>query len=62
MIAELAGVKHFLLALHDPQHTNAHLNQLFYELKSGYNYPFKYDITAEAMNTELPLFFHINKN
>lgn len=52
--AEIAGVKHLLLAHHDPQHTDNKLNELFTELKSRFNYSFKYEFAAEGMNIELP--------
>ena len=52
--AEIAGVKHLLLAHHDPKHTDNKLNELFTELESRFNYSFKYELAAEGMNIELP--------
>ncbi|MEI7801150.1 MAG: hypothetical protein D4R43_03265 [Sphingobacteriales bacterium] len=52
--ANLSGVKHLLLAHHDPQHTDEKLNNLFSELKNRNSYAFKYELAAEGMNIELP--------
>lgn len=52
--ANLSGVKHLLLAHHDPQHSDEKLNQLFAELRSRYNYQFNYELAAEGMSIELP--------
>ncbi|MEI7802840.1 MAG: MBL fold metallo-hydrolase [Bacteroidota bacterium] len=52
--AFITGVKHLLLAHHDPQHTDQQLNELYTELKNKNNYAFNYELAAEGMNIELP--------
>jgi len=52
--AAKAGVKHLLLAHHDPAHSDDRLNELFADLKSRNNYQFKYELAAEGMQIELP--------
>jgi len=52
--ASMAGVKHLLLAHHDPGHTDIQLNELFAELKKRNNHSFKYELAAEGMTIELP--------
>jgi ribonuclease BN (tRNA processing enzyme) len=54
LFASMAGVKHLLLAHHDPSHTDDHLNEMYREMKSKYNYPFRYELAAEGMEFELP--------
>ena len=51
--ASMAGVKHLLLAHHDPSHTDEQLDELFSGLKKGYNYPFNYEMAIEGMTIEL---------
>ena len=52
--ASMAGVKHLLLAHHDPSHTDDHLNELLDDLKKGNDYSFNYELAAEGMQIELP--------
>ncbi len=52
--ADIAGVKHLLLAHHDPSHSDTTLNELLADLKSRSNYNFKYELAAEGMQLELP--------
>ncbi len=52
--AELAGVKHLLLAHHDPSHSDTDLNGLLEELKKKNDYSFNYELAAEGMVVELP--------
>lgn len=58
--AELAGVKHLLLAHHDPSHTDTDLNNLLDDLKKRSNYSFSYELAAEGMTIDLPLKFGRN--
>ena len=51
---ELAGVKHLLLAHHDPSHSDTDLNNLLEDLKKKNNYSFNYELAAEGMTIELP--------
>ena len=51
--ASVSGVKHLLLAHHDPAHTDDQLNGLFSELKERSNYTFNYELAAEGMEIEL---------
>jgi ribonuclease BN (tRNA processing enzyme) len=51
--ASLAGVKHLLLAHHDPAHTDAQLEHLFADLQKRNHYPFTYELGAEGMEFEL---------
>jgi ribonuclease BN (tRNA processing enzyme) len=59
-LASSGGVKHLLLAHHDPSHTDTYLNELFADLQknlsagAGNNYSFKYELAAEGMEIELP--------
>lgn len=52
-LASLGGVKHLLLAHHDPSHTDTQLNELFADLQKGNNYLLKYELAAEGMEIEL---------
>ena len=52
--ASLTGVKHLLLAHHDPAHTDDQLNELLADLKKRNDYPFNYELAAEGMQIELP--------
>lgn len=51
---ELAGVKHLLLAHHDPSHSDNDLNNLLEELKKKNDYSFNYELAAEGMVIDLP--------
>lgn len=51
--ASLAGVKHLLLAHHDPMHTDKQLNELFDDLKKRNNYKFRYELAAEGMELNI---------
>ena len=50
----ITGVKHLLLAHHDPSHSDEQLNQLFANLKSRSNYSLNYELAAEGMQIDLP--------
>ncbi len=52
--ASMAGVKHLLLAHHDPAHSDAQLNAMFGDLQKRNSYPFPYELAAEGMEIELP--------
>ncbi|MDZ4793640.1 MAG: MBL fold metallo-hydrolase [Bacteroidota bacterium] len=52
--ASMAGVKHVLLAHHDPGHSDAQLNEMYSALQKRNNYPFQYELAAEGMEIELP--------
>ncbi len=52
--ASMAGVKHLLLAHHDPAHSDATLNEMFSELQKRNTYPFIYELAAEGKVFELP--------
>jgi ribonuclease BN (tRNA processing enzyme) len=52
--ASLTGVKHLLLAHHDPSHTDDQLNELLADLKTRNDYLFNYELAAEGMQIELP--------
>jgi len=52
--AGLAGVKHLLLAHHDPSHSDTDLDDLLADLKKRNNYSFNYELAAEGMVIELP--------
>ena len=51
--AEMANVKHLLLAHHDPSHTDEQLNALFEELKARGSYKFIYELAKEGMEIDL---------
>jgi ribonuclease BN (tRNA processing enzyme) len=53
-LASSGGVKHLLLAHHDPSHTDTQLNELFVDLQKKNNYSFKYELAREGMEIELP--------
>jgi ribonuclease BN (tRNA processing enzyme) len=52
--ASTAGVKHLLLAHHDPSHSDDQLNELLADLKNRNDYLFNYEMAAEGMQFELP--------
>ncbi len=52
--ASVAGVKHLLIAHHDPSHSDIKLNEIFSDLKTRNSYPFLYELAAEGMEIELP--------
>jgi phosphoribosyl 1,2-cyclic phosphodiesterase len=54
LFASVTGVKHLLLAHHDPSHSDAQLKELFTDLKKRNNYTFIYELAAEGMEIELP--------
>ena len=49
LFASLAGVKHLLLAHHDPAHSDEQLNELYASLKKTNDYSFRYELAAEGM-------------
>ena len=51
--ASLSGVKHLLLAHHDPSRSDEQLNELFDSVKKTKNYSFSYELAAEGMQFEL---------
>lgn len=51
--ASLTGVKHLLLAHHDPLRTDDMLNEMYYEIRQSSNYSFKYELAREGMEIEL---------
>jgi phosphoribosyl 1,2-cyclic phosphodiesterase len=51
--ASLAGVKHLLLAHHDPSHNDEQLNELFTDLKKRSNCSLKYELAVEGTSYEL---------
>jgi phosphoribosyl 1,2-cyclic phosphodiesterase len=51
--ASMAGVKHVLLAHHDPDHSDTQLNELFADLKKRHNYSFRFELAAEGMEFDL---------
>ena len=51
--ASIAGVKHLLLAHHDPMHTDKQLNELFADLKKRNTYDFRYELAAEGMEINI---------
>ena len=53
LFASKAGVKHLLLAHHDPMHTDAQLTAMFEELKSRSDYKFIYELAKEGMEIQL---------
>lgn len=52
--ASVAGVKHMLLAHHDPNHSDAQLNGMFAALQQRKTYPFRYELAKEGMEINLP--------
>jgi ribonuclease BN (tRNA processing enzyme) len=54
LFASLAGVKHLLLAHHDPSHADSQLDELFAALKKNHDYLFRYELAVEGREIELP--------
>ncbi len=52
--ASITGVKHLLLAHHDPDHSDTQLDDLFGDLQKRNSFPFRYDLAVEGMEIELP--------
>ena len=52
-LASVAGVKHLLLAHHDPSHTDEKLVELYTEIVRRTNYTFKYELAREGMEINL---------
>ena len=52
--ATMAGVKHLLLAHHDPDHSDATLNEMFSALQTRHNNPIHHELAVEGMELELP--------
>jgi len=52
--ASMAEAKYVLLAHHDPAHSDTQLNELFADLQSRNNYPFRYELAVEGMEIDLP--------
>ncbi len=53
LFASLAGVKHLLLAHHDPDHSDTQLDEMFTDLKKRNNYSLRYELAVEGMEIEL---------
>jgi phosphoribosyl 1,2-cyclic phosphodiesterase len=53
LFASIAGVKHVLLAHHDPSHSDSKLNEIFSAFQKRTNYPFKYELAVEGMELTL---------
>jgi len=51
--ASITGVKHLLLAHHDPLRSDAQMDELFVHLKESSNYPFLYEPAMEGLKFEL---------
>lgn len=54
LFASMTGVKHLLLAHHDPSHSDIMLDEMFSDLKKTNDYPFPYELAVEGMEIELP--------
>lgn len=54
LFASMTGVKHLLLAHHDPSHSDIMLDEMLADLKKTNDYPFPYELAAEGMEIELP--------
>lgn len=52
--AYIAGVKHLLLAHHDPAHSDKQLDEMLTDLKSRTNYSMQYELAREGMQIDLP--------
>jgi phosphoribosyl 1,2-cyclic phosphodiesterase len=52
-LASIAGVKHLLLAHHDPSHTDEKLVDIFTDIVRRTNYGFKYELAREGMEIDL---------
>ena len=46
--AELTGVKKLLLMHHDPNHTDAQLDDIYKRLKENFSYTFNYQMAVEG--------------
>jgi len=53
LFASMAGVKHVLLAHHDPSHSDSQLNEIFAAFQKRNNYQFKYELAVEGMEVTL---------
>ena len=53
LFASMAGVKHVLLAHHDPSHSDLQLNEIFAAFKKKNNYQFKYELAVEGTEVTL---------
>jgi len=51
--AGMAGVKHLLLAHHDPDHNDTQLDEIYHELRRTHSTPFHYEPAVEGMEMEL---------
>jgi phosphoribosyl 1,2-cyclic phosphodiesterase len=51
--ASLTGVKHLLLAHHDPLHTDIMLQSMLNDLKENTTYPFTYEMAYEGLEMKL---------
>lgn len=52
--AAMSGVKHLLLAHHDPGHSDERLKEMYNALQQRNDYSFRYELAAEGMEIELP--------
>jgi phosphoribosyl 1,2-cyclic phosphodiesterase len=52
--AAMSGVKHLLLAHHDPGHSDVRLKEMYDALQQRNDYSFRYELAAEGMEIELP--------
>jgi phosphoribosyl 1,2-cyclic phosphodiesterase len=52
-LAMLAEVKHLLLMHHDPFRSDSQLNEIFADLQTSINEPYKYELAVEGMEFEL---------
>ena len=48
LFASIAGVKHLLLAHHDPSHSDLQLNAMFEMFRKNTGYQFKYELAREG--------------
>ena len=51
--ASMAGVKHLLLAHHDPSHTDEQLMEMFSAFQQQNNHTFKAELAREGMEITL---------
>jgi ribonuclease BN (tRNA processing enzyme) len=54
LFSTFCGVKHLLIAHHDPYHSDEQLNQLFQDLQLKNDCAFGYEMAKEGMELELP--------
>ncbi len=52
-LAMLAEVKHLLLMHHDPFRSDTQLNEIFADLQTRINEPYKYELAVEGMEIEI---------